>query len=149
PTSGWNAIVAKATTAAAAAHYVADRLDGQGPRSVTRIDVVLRSDPFADSSRATLETIETWLHDFLPGRAAQFGAIESTCYGVTVHARDLAEVISRDRARINSLVLAGIFVILLILVKRPLIAAYLLVTVLLSYFAALGLTALFSTYWAG
>jgi RND superfamily putative drug exporter len=68
---------------------------------------------------------------------------------VTVHARDLAAVISRDRARINGLVLAGIFVILLVLVKRPLLAAYLLATVLLSYFAALGLTALFASYWAG
>jgi RND superfamily putative drug exporter len=149
PTSGWNGVLAKAACSAAASHYVADRPDGQGPRFITRIDVVLRSDPFAEASQSTLETIETWLHDFLPPRLARFGAVETDCYGVTVHARDLAAVISRDRARINGLVLAGIFVILLVLVKRPLLAAYLLATVLLSYFAALGLTALFASYWAG
>ena len=93
PTSGWNRLLAKAACSAAASHYVADRADGQGPRFITRIDVVLRSDPFADASRSTLETIETWLHDFLPPRTDRFGAVETDCYGVTVHARDLEVVI--------------------------------------------------------
>jgi RND superfamily putative drug exporter len=149
PTSTAEALFRKALNVAASAHYTADCPEGDRPRYVTRLDVVLRSDPFADASNATLATIETWLKDFLPQRVADLGPVQTDCYGVTVHARDLATVIERDRARVNLLVLAGIFVILLVLVKRPWLAAYLLATVLISYFATLGLTALFAWAWAG
>src|SRR5262249_12082726 len=67
-------------------------------------------------------------------------------YGITVNARDLASVTEADRARINLLVLAAIFLILLVLVRRPWLAAYLLVTVLFSYFATLGATTL-AAHW--
>jgi RND superfamily putative drug exporter len=63
--------------------------------------------------------------------------------------RDLAAIIQGDRARVNSLVLSGIFLILLALVKRPVLAGYLLATVLLSYFATLGLTAVFAAVYSG
>src|SRR5208283_4899185 len=42
-----------------------------------------------------------------------------------------------------------IFLILLLLVRRPGFAAYLLVTVLLSYFATLGATRLAGVFWTG
>src|SRR5262249_32035499 len=44
---------------------------------------------------------------------------------------------------------AGVLVILLVLVRRLWLAAYLLVTVLLSYYATLGATALFATWLTG
>jgi RND superfamily putative drug exporter len=141
--------MARAMQVAAAAHYVADRPDGAGPRYVTRLDVVLRGDPFEASSKKALTTIETWLRDFLPERAAALGLIQADCYGVTVFMRDLAAIIQGDRARVNTLVLAGIFLILLVLVKRPALAGYLLATVLLSYFATLGLTAVFASVYSG
>ena len=49
----------------------------------------------------------------------------------------------------NWLALGGIFVILVVLVRRPWLAAYLLATVLVSYLAALGATALAGTLWTG
>ena len=55
----------------------------------------------------------------------------------------------RDRARVNGLVLAGTFLILLVLVRRLWLAGYLLATVLLSYYATLGLTTLFASWWVG
>jgi RND superfamily putative drug exporter len=51
--------------------------------------------------------------------------------------------------RINRLVLGAIFVILLVLVRQVWLAGYLLLTVLLSYFATLGATALASWCWSG
>src|SRR3984893_8240948 len=77
------------------------------------------------------------------------GAVRAECYGVTVGARDLAEVTESDRTRINVLVLAGIFLILLLLVRRPVLAAYLLGTVLFTYLATLGATTLAAWLWAG
>jgi RND superfamily putative drug exporter len=95
----------------------------------------------------TLETLEMWLREKLPESADGLGDLRTASYGVTVNARDLAEVTERDRRRINVLVLAGIFLILLVLVRQPWLAAYLLATVLLSYLAALGATTLVSHFW--
>jgi RND superfamily putative drug exporter len=111
-------------------------------RHVTRLDVVPCTDPFDPRSAATLELIEVWLHEEMPELKKQMGVMRAETYGVGVNARDLAAVTDRDRRRINVLVLAGIFVILLILVRRPILAVYLLATVLLSYYATLGATAL-------
>jgi RND superfamily putative drug exporter len=118
-------------------------------RSVARLDVVLRSDPFAPESVATLDLIQTWLRQQLPRSAAPLGGVQAECYGVTVGARDLALVTESDRSRVNWLVLMGVFLILLMLVRRPGMAVYLLATVLFSYFATLGVTALVGTIIGG
>jgi putative drug exporter of the RND superfamily len=127
--------------------YVATLPPADGPeRSVTRVDVVLRSDPFGPDSAATLQLVQTWLNERLPHSA---GGVEAECYGVTVSARDLAEVTASDRTRVNLLVLAGVFLILVLLVRRPGMAAYLLVSVLFSYYATLGATILLARFWGG
>ena len=66
----------------------------------------------------------------------------SECYGITAIGQDLAEVTESDRLRVNGFVLLAILAILLVLVRRVWLAAYLLVTVLASYYAALGATTL-------
>jgi RND superfamily putative drug exporter len=119
---------------------------GESPRFVTRLDVVPRSDPFDPQTIATLNLIQMWLRDELP----QYPGAEDVraeCHGITVSARDLAQVTESDRLRINTLVLASIFLILLVLVRRPWLAVYLLATVLLSYYASLGATTLLAHWW--
>ncbi len=54
-----------------------------------------------------------------------------------------------DRHRVNLFVLGAIFLILVGLVRRTWLAAYLLVTVMISYYAALGATALMGYFWTG
>ncbi len=130
--------------------YLAELPDApDGRKYVTRLDVVLRSDPFSPASGETLDVIQAWLNHELPREAAALGGAGSECYGVTVNARDLARVTEQDRSRVNVLVLGGIFLILVVLVRRVWLAAYLLATVLVSYLAALGATALAGTLWAG
>src|ERR1019366_7934736 len=73
--------------------------------------------------------------------------IKSECYGITAIGQDLAEVTETDRCRANCFVLGAIVVILLIVVRRVWLAIYLLVTVLASYYAALGATALGGYFW--
>jgi RND superfamily putative drug exporter len=123
--------------------------DGGRPRFVTRLDVVLHSDPFDPRSVVTLEAIQTWLAEQLPRDAAALGGVRGECYGVTANSRDLARVTESDRRLVNLLVLAGIFLILLLLARRPWLAAYLLLTVLFSYYATLGATTLLETWWHG
>jgi RND superfamily putative drug exporter len=121
---------------------------GQAPRFVTRLDVVTRSDPFDPRSAETLELIQLWLQQELPKHPGAEG-VRAECHGITVSARDLAAVTESDRLRINTLVLAGIFLILLALVRRPGLAVYLLATVLFSYYASLGATTLLAHWYSG
>ena len=132
-------------------HYMAQiPADGtHGPRFVTRLDVVLKSDPFEPQSAETLGLIQTWLHEQVPTYKFLRGPVESECFGITANGQDLAEVTEGDRCRVNCLVLAAILLILLVLVRRVWLAIYLLVTVLASYYAALGATALVSALWLG
>jgi RND superfamily putative drug exporter len=135
--------------AAARNHYVATIGNRGSRRSVTRLDVVLKSDPFDPASTRTLGVLQTYLREELPRSSLPLGGVEAEVYGMTVNARDLAEITQSDRTRVNMLILAGIFLILLALVRRPWLAAYLLATVLLSYLATLGATALVGTLWSG
>jgi len=120
-----------------------------GPQHVTRLDVILRSDPFDGASIATLTTIEQWLAEELPRSPVAMGWVEPALYGPTVHSRDLAVVTESDRCRVNMLVLGGIFLILLVLIRSLWLAGYLLLTVLFSYFATLGATTLFTALFFG
>jgi RND superfamily putative drug exporter len=137
-------------------HYVA-RIQDDAPapkqRFITRLDIILKSDPFEQESIATLKLIQTWLDDVLPHHSL-VGNVRTEVFGITANGKDLAEVTEGDRHRVNALVLLAIFAILLILVRKPVLAAYLLTTVLASYFAALGATvlaesALAGTLWTG
>ena len=132
----------------AAGEFYLAKLPGAEPRFVTRLDVVLRSDPFDPQSIETLELIQLWLREELP-KYPGAESVRAECQGITVNARDLAQVTESDRLRINTLVLAGIFLILLVLVRRPWLAVYLLVTVLFSYYASLGATTLLAHVWHG
>jgi RND superfamily putative drug exporter len=129
--------------------YLAKINEADGsPRYVARLDVVPGTDPFDPRSVPTLEAIQVWLRDVLPRLPGMAETVQAECYGVTVNARDLAQVTESDRLRINTLVMGGIFLILLVLVRRPSLAGYLLVTVLFSYYATLGATTL-SAHWFG
>ncbi len=134
---------------AARAFYLAAIPEEGGQEYVTRLDVVFQSDPFARASTQTLECIQTWLREELPSSIPEWGPVHAECYGVTVSARDLAEITEADRTRVNLLVLGGIFLILVILVRRVWLAGYLLGTVLFSYYATLGATVLLGALWSG
>jgi putative drug exporter of the RND superfamily len=116
---------------------------------VTKIDVILKTDPFDPASAETLKTIQTWLKVDLPEYNLLGEPLHAEVYGITSICNDLAEVTESDRLRVNSLVLVAILAILLVLVRRVWLACYLLVTVLGSYYAALGATMIFGYLWTG
>ena len=100
------------------------------PPALWRLDVVPHSDPFAPQSIETLELIQLWLRAI----AAISGGGERAGRVSRYH-RQRPRPGSRHRKRssgINTLVLAGIFLILLVLVRRPWLAVYLLATPALS-----------------
>jgi RND superfamily putative drug exporter len=129
--------------------YIGTLASEAGPQYVTRLDIIMRSDPFDTASTATLEDIEAWLARELPQSPIPMGWVSSDCYGVTVYSRDMAMITNSDRVRVNVLVMAGILIILVALIHYLWVAVYLLVTVLLSYFTTLGATALLGSYISG
>jgi RND superfamily putative drug exporter len=137
---------------AASDYYVAripaDTNNGDEVKYVTRIDIILKSDPFDAASVETMRVIQTWLKTELP-RSTLIPDIQTETYGVMVSAEDLAEVTESDRIRVNTLISIGIFLILILIVRRPFMAGYLLLTVLFSYLATLGATMLAGWLWAG
>ena len=133
---------------AASQHYnaVIEPADDKPRRHVTRLEVVLDTDPFDPQSIPVLGRIQAWLGSELPVDARNFGAVRAETYGITVGADDLARVTESDRRRINILVLVAVLLILLALVRDILLASYLLASVVFSYLSTLGATMLLAHY---
>jgi RND superfamily putative drug exporter len=137
---------------AAREHYIgslpADQEAAHG-RHVTRIDVILKSDPFDVKSQETMKQVQAWLDESLPRTTLLSQVPQAETYGVMVSSHDLASITESDRLRVNTLICIAILLILLVIVRRPLMAVYLLATVLVSYYAALGATMLAGVLWSG
>lgn len=111
--------------------------------SVTRLELILHSDPFDRDSIEEFREFRNRFAEYLPEEIAD---AEFAFLGATPNLSDLKDVTDRDQIRIDSLVMLGVFIILVILLKRPGICSYLMFTVFLSYLATLGIT--FMVFWA-
>ncbi len=131
----------QAVTAAAAPRYVSlEPADPADLGHITRLDVVFRTDPFSVNSIAALDRIRTILAEAtLPGQPLA-GATSIGIAGSTMAVSDLTRVTTIDERRMYGLVTTGVFLILLLLIRRPGICLYLIATVVLGYLASLGLT---------
>lgn len=107
---------------------------------LTRLDLIFRNDAFSRSSIDEFRNMRKELPDMLPESMKD---AEIYLAGETAGLSDLKAVTDSDRTVINSLVVVVVFIILWILLKRPWICSYLMLTVLFSYFATLGMTFLF------
>lgn len=144
--------VVKQAKEAARQHYVAEipsEDDSDKTEYVTRIDVILETDPFAPESQETMRLIQTWLDHELPKTTLLPERLQAETYGVMVSANDLASVTESDRLRVNVLIALGILCILFLIVRKPVMALYLLITVMFSYYATLGATMLAGVLWSG
>ncbi len=137
---GSGEMLAQSLADRAARPYYVSRIPGG---YVTRLDVVFCSEPFAAQSMHTLERVR----QAVERETGQAASISAALYGITATTYDLAAIHEKDRLLVNALVVAGILVILAIIVRRPLVAVYLLVTVLFSYYVTLGVTDLLSYGW--
>lgn len=139
----WGAgVKAKLARDRAVRHYVSSTngLDGH----VTRLDITAEMDPFARDSITQLTRLEREIKTLLPPEL-KAGTVLSII-GPTASIRDLKIVTDGDQIRIDSLVIGGVFLILVVLLRKPAICGYLIISVLFSYLVALGATYLF--YWA-
>ncbi|MEQ8848666.1 MMPL family transporter [Botrimarina sp.] len=121
---------------------------------VTQLSVVLADNPFSRVAREKIPEIEAALARFAqqetldgepnPWRNARFEVV-----GVTPGMRDLEVVTNSDRTRIQVLTVSAVFLVLVVILRRPIACAYLIVTVLVSYWVTLGATDLFFAWLYG
>jgi RND superfamily putative drug exporter len=104
----------------------------------TRLEVILTRDPFSESGLHDLDGLEQAVRAELP--EALRGATEVHLLGAPAGMRDMRVVTMADRRRVNLLVVGAVVAVLLVLLRRPLITVYLILTVIFSYFTTLGLT---------
>jgi putative drug exporter of the RND superfamily len=144
PFAGMNipeATIHEATERGALDHYVTDL--GERAKVGTRLELILTPSPFSVRSIEDLTRIQSIVQGALPEEVR--GDASLYMAGITPSVRDLASVIREDRSRIQILVLASVFVILCLLLRRVVVPVYLLLSVLFSYFTALGVA--FAVFW--
>lgn len=100
----------------------------------------------ADDSAAEPEPVGAALDRPWIGDDRQHGA-DVHFVGATASIRDLKMITDGDQLRIEILVLIGVFAILVLLLRRPAISFYLIISVFFSYFVSLGVTVLAFSLW--
>jgi RND superfamily putative drug exporter len=109
---------------------------------IARIDLIFRTDPFSDLSLRALDEARRIVREAAEPGGALAGLKASGMAGATSMVADLKEVTTQDERRMYWMVTLGVYVVLVILLRRPGICLYLIATVVLGYLASLGITEL-------
>jgi RND superfamily putative drug exporter len=117
---------------------------GERGKIGTRLDLIFQRDPFSHRAVDSLDRVKQLVEASLPPALKQGTQLFFT--GPTASIRDLNTVVAQDRTRIDLLVVGVVFVILVLLLRALVVPLYLILSVLLSYYATLGLA--FVVFWA-
>jgi len=118
--------------------FVAQTPQHQG--DIARFELVLRHDPFSLEAAADLGKIERAVQRLAADPDSYWQGAEFTYSGTTAGLRDLRAVTSRDDIRIKTLVVLAVFVVILLILRRPVTCLYLMLSVLFSYYVTIGFT---------
>jgi RND superfamily putative drug exporter len=116
---------------------------------VARLEVVFVQAPGSSEAVAALDTVQAWLRERLPSAAQGTGSVTWSCAGPTVAARDLGKVAGADGTRAAWLMLAALLAVLAVLVGRIETVVHLVLAVVVSFPAALGVAGLIGVFWGG
>lgn len=105
---------------------------------VMQMELVFAEDPFQRESYEQLNRAEAALRAAVP--PAYRDGVQLFTLGPTASLRDLKQVTDRDRVVIDILVVIVVYLVLIALLRRPAVCAYLLVTVVFSYLVTIGAT---------
>jgi putative drug exporter of the RND superfamily len=115
---------------------------GEFAGKVTRLFLILTDQPFSREAVATLTEVEAVLKMVQGDSESPWQGAKFALAGPTVGIRDLEIVTLADRFRIEVLVVLAVFVVILVLLRSPLVAGYLMLSVVLSYAVTMGITSL-------
>jgi putative drug exporter of the RND superfamily len=110
---------------------------------ITRLEILFKSDPFTAESLATLDRVRDVVTEAMrPGGPLAEADPKIGFAGSTALVNDLKRVTNIDEHRMYILVTLGVYAILVLLLRRPILSLYLIATVVLGYLASLGVTEL-------
>ncbi|GIW96980.1 MAG: transporter [Pirellulaceae bacterium] len=119
-------------------------------RRVARFDVVLRSNVFSMESSRAIAGLRKQLEVEFQNADSPWWGSTATFSGTAVGIADLRQVTQADQRRIQMLVTGGVWLVLWAMLRHLGICTYLILSVLFSYFATLGIThAVFGQWFAG
>ncbi len=109
--------------------------------TATQLTVLLTGDPYSMETASTIDR----LHSALSQTVERLNANSGRTYrgylgGVPVMSHDLKRTVDRDFGKVQLVVIAGVFLVLVILLRSLIAPIYLVLTVLLSYGTTMGLT---------
>jgi len=107
---------------------------------VTRLDVVTQYEPFSREAANLVDVIDGRLEELARDKDNPWYGAEFDHTGATAGTRDLRAVTESDQKLIERLVLLGVYFVLIVLIRRPLISIYLVLSVLFTYYVTLGAT---------
>lgn len=119
-------------------HYVSNITELRS--RVAKLDIVLNASPFSLEASQTLERLINKLKEVTNDQSSNWYGAEFAISGTAIGITDLREVTQSDQQRIQILVTIGVWLVLVALLRKWLLAIYLMLTVLVSYFATLGIT---------
>ena len=118
------------------AHYVSSTAGGH----VMRLDVVFNVAPFSKESMHLRDGIDRIVREITSQPGTTLTDAKHAFAGITSSTYDLAKITQSDQKRINFMVVFAVYIILVLLLRQPGVCIYLMVTVLFSYWATLGMT---------
>ncbi|OYP36527.1 MMPL family transporter [Rhodopirellula sp. MGV] len=110
---------------------------------LARLDVIIDGDPFSIETAKLVSGIGKLLGDVSENPDSVWHDAKFYYTGTTPSIIDLRSVTIADNARIKLAVVIAVLVILIAVIRRVGLCLYLIFTVLLSYYATLGMTVLF------
>ena len=110
---------------------------------LARLDVVLDGDPFSIETAAKVAKLDNVIQTEIENPQSGWKGTTVLLAGTTPSIIDLRSVTLTDNRRIKIAVVLAVFVVLVLVIRRVGLCVYLIATVLLSYYATIGLTMLF------
>ncbi len=129
------------------ANYLTQEPDLAG--KVARFDVLLKNQPFSLEAVRTVDRLDEQLNALADDRDGDWYLARFELAGPTAGIRDLKQVTESDQRLIQQLTVLAVLAVLIVILRRPLVCVYLILSVLASYYVTIGCTDLLFSWLYG
>lgn len=107
-------------------------------KTITKFDVVLKDNPYSSEAIAMVDKIDDTVNRAKDGTI--FADSDPELGGISSTNNDLQNISDEDYARTVTLMIIGLFIVLVIMLRSLIIPLYLIGSLVLTYFTSLGVT---------